>query len=63
MEMPLPSYRLFRLDPANGQRRPGEWLDAVDDDDALERARGLSADARCEVWLQARLVGILIPAV
>jgi len=58
----LPSYRLFRLDPDNGQRRPGEWLEAPDDDAALKGARDMTTGSRCEVWLQTRLVGILVPA-
>lgn len=54
----MPSYRLFTLDPQNG-RMPGEWLEASDDDQALKLARELAGGARCEIWLQRRLVGLL----
>ena len=55
----LPSYKLYKLDPVSGQRRPGEWLDAANDEEALARARQLAKAAKCELWLQSRLVGVL----
>ena len=55
----MPSYRIYKLDSKSGQRRPGEWLDAADDGEAIELARELSHEARCEVWLQTKLVGII----
>ncbi|HJS40368.1 MAG TPA: hypothetical protein VJ763_03100 [Sphingomicrobium sp.] len=54
----MPSYRIFKLNPDTGKREPGEWLEAADDDDALRLTGLLAADAKCEVWLQNKLVGI-----
>ena len=34
-----------------------EWIDADNDADALDRARKLSLDQDCEVWLRDRMVG------
>lgn len=59
MERPLPSYRLFKLDPTSGQRQPGEWLDAADDDSALQQAKQVAKTAKCELWLSDRLVGVI----
>ena len=55
----MPSYRIFKLDTDSKRRTPSEWLDAADDDHALSAARQLHTDARCEVWLVDRLVGIV----
>jgi hypothetical protein len=44
----------------SGQRGPGEWLDAAHDDEAIGRARERAGDCKCEVWLQDRLVGVLV---
>jgi hypothetical protein len=57
----LPSYRIFRLDTGTGKREPGEWLEANDDDTAMTFARELADEARYEVWLQDKLVGITVP--
>jgi hypothetical protein len=56
----MPSYRIFKLRTGDGRREPGEWLEAADDDEALRlaRERERDRDARLEVWLQDRLVGI-----
>jgi len=54
----MPSYRIYLLDTETGHRAPGEWLDAVDDDEALKLAEELAGDGRCEVWLKTKLVGI-----
>ena len=62
MEASLPSYRLFNLNPESGKRDPGEWLDAADDGEALKRAGELASQGRCEVWLQTKLVGIVLPS-
>lgn len=59
MEAGLPSYRLFKFDPDNKGRAPGEWIEAEDDDVALEAARVMANGMRCEVWLQTRLVGVI----
>ena len=55
----MPSYRIFKLHSETGQREPGEWLDAADDDKAIELARELPKGARYEVWIQSKLVGIV----
>lgn len=55
----LPSYRVFKFDPESRRRAAGEWLEASDDDHALETARSLANGGSCEVWLQDRLVGIV----
>ena len=57
----LPSYRIYRLETQSGRRGPGEWVEAADDDSALNLARTLVPDTRCEVWLETRLVAILRP--
>ncbi len=53
----MPSYRFFKIE--DGRRGPGEWLEAAHDDEAMRIARHLSHDAKGEVWLQRRLVGIV----
>ena len=60
LEIPLPSYKLYKLDPVSEQREPAEWLDAADDDDAIKCARELARQSKCEIWLQDRLVSILV---
>ena len=55
----MPSYRIYKQNSATGQREPGEWLDAAHDDEAIELARQLSRNERCEVWLETKLVGIV----
>ena len=52
----MPSYRYFRLE--DGRRSVGEWLEATDDDQALQLARDLAGNGKCEVWLQRRLIGV-----
>lgn len=55
----MPSYRMYKLTSETGQREPGVWLDAADDDEAIELAGQLKSNVRCEVWLKTRLVAIL----
>jgi hypothetical protein len=53
------SYRLYCLDGA-GHISEAEWINADTDEEALDRAKVLKADARrCEVWDGQRLVGSL----
>ena len=58
-EAAMPSYRIYKLDSETGQRAPGEWLDAADDDEAIRLAHELGGDVRCEIWLTTRLVAIV----
>lgn len=55
----MPSYMIFRIDLDSRRRSPSEWLEADDDDEALESARSLADGTKCEVWLKTRLVGIV----
>ena len=49
-------YRLYCLDRA-GRIDLADWLDAADDDDAIDQARSLKNGARmCELWQRDRLV-------
>ena len=56
----MPSYRYFRLE--DGRRDIGEWLEAANDDEALQLARERAGDGKCEVWLQRRLIGVALHA-
>lgn len=49
------------MHPESGQRLPGDWIDATGDDEAMRLVRDLRTGAKCEVWLQTRLVGIVAP--
>jgi hypothetical protein len=51
----LPSYRFYRLDGA-GRISAADWIDAVDDDDALLKARAQCPSAPYELWLRNRLI-------
>jgi hypothetical protein len=54
----MASYRLYRLD---GVRRvsSGEWIEADDDQAAIEAAKEEFDGERCEVWQGPRLVARL----
>lgn len=54
----MASYRLYRLD---GVRRvaSGEWIEADDDQAAIEAAKEKFNGGRCEVWQGSRLVARL----
>jgi hypothetical protein len=53
------AYRLYCLDDA-GRIGLAEWLEASDDDDAIEQAQHLKNGARiCEVWRGECLVATL----
>ena len=52
-------YRLYCQD-AGGNISFADWIEAVDDDDAVRQARLLKQSARrCEVWQGNRLVASL----
>jgi hypothetical protein len=53
------SYRVYCLD-GKGNIGLAEWIEANDDSDAIEKARGLKRAAlQCEVWQGQRLVASL----
>jgi hypothetical protein len=51
----MPAYRLYRVDGA-GKILSAEWLEAVDDDDALATARQSSDGGGYELWQQERMI-------
>ena len=57
----MPSYKIYKLDSATGERGPGEWLEAADDDDAVRLTREQAGGLRQELWLKTRLVAMLGP--
>ena len=56
----MASYRLYRLD---GVRlvSSGEWIEADDDQAAIEAAKEKFDGNRCEIWQRSRLVARLDP--
>ena len=50
------SYRLYRLDGA-GKIMTAEWIEAENDEDALEKARARCKIGGYELWDRNRLVG------
>lgn len=51
----LATYRLYRLDGA-GKISTAEWIDASDDEDAVEQTRQRRDGGTWEVWDRWRLV-------
>jgi hypothetical protein len=51
----VPSYRLYRLDGA-GKIVTAEWVEASDDQGALQEAQTRREGAQCELWDRNRLV-------
>jgi hypothetical protein len=51
----LANYRLYRLDGA-GKIDAAEWIEAADDEQALQLARGKGAGHPYELWYGKRLV-------
>ncbi len=56
----MPAYRLYRVDGA-GRILAAEWLEAADDEAAIELAGASSNGDRCELWQRQRLVIRLVP--
>lgn len=54
----MSDYRIYRLDRANHVVEV-EWLAAESDGDALAAVRSMAGAGRREIWLGARLVGII----
>jgi hypothetical protein len=51
-------YRLYGLDGAS-KVASGEWIEADDDDAAIEAAREMFKGGSCELWQGRRLVARL----
>ncbi len=56
----LANFRLYRLDGA-GKIGSAEWLEAEDENHALQLARELNAATAVEVWNRNKLVGRVQP--
>lgn len=53
-------YRLYCLDGA-GHFMEVHQIDAVNDADALTKARIMKLSVKCELWERARMVAVLDP--
>lgn len=51
----MADYRLYGLDGVN-KVASGEWIEAEDDDSAIEAAREMMDGHDCELWQGRRLV-------
>lgn len=51
----MAAYRVYRLDGA-GKVLSAEWIEADNDEQAVETARGLESAVRFEVWQGQRLI-------
>ena len=51
----MTAYRLYCLDGAN-KVASAEWIDADDDEAAIEVAKDMMDGQECEVWQGARLI-------
>ena len=49
------TYRLYCLDGV-GTVMSAEWIDAEDDETAIETAKEMMDGGRCELWANSRLV-------
>jgi hypothetical protein len=58
----LATYRLYRLDGA-GKISTAEWIDASDDEDAVEQTRQRGDGGTWEVWDRRRLVMRITPRI
>ena len=56
----MAAYRLYHLDGAR-KVATAEWIEADDDESAIEAAQLRCGDRRCELWLGQRLVARLGP--
>ena len=54
----MASYRLYALDGVS-RVASGEWIEAGDDQQAIEAARKRFGDGHCEIWQGPRLVARL----
>ena len=56
----MANFRLYRLDGA-GKIGTAEWLEAEDENHALELARALNASTAVEIWNRNKLIGRVPP--
>jgi hypothetical protein len=55
----MPEYRVYCLD-GGGQIGFADWIEAIDDSDALAKAKRLKRNGqKCEVWRQSNLIATL----
>ena len=54
----MTGYRLYGLDGAS-KVASGEWIEADDDESAIEAAKGMMDGHECELWEGRRLVARL----
>ncbi|MES2120274.1 MAG: hypothetical protein V4513_06810 [Pseudomonadota bacterium] len=52
------SYRLYRLDGA-GKITTGEWVEATDDQSAVQAARESCAPGKYELWQRNRFIATI----
>ena len=52
----MTAYRLYHIDGA-GRFSAAEWIDAADDEAAVDAARALNKSIACELWQGQRFVG------
>lgn len=52
------TYRLYCLDGVD-KVASAEWIDAVDDDSAIDAAEGMHGGRKCELWKGDRLVAVV----
>ncbi len=52
----MSAYRLYHID-GGGRFSAAEWIEAADDDAAIEAARALNKSIACELWQGQRFVG------
>lgn len=51
----MPTYRVYRLDGA-GKINAAEWIEALDDEDARQKAHQQFDGASYEIWNRKRLI-------
>ena len=56
----MANFRLYRLDGA-GKIGTAEWMEAEDENHALELARALNASTTIEIWNRNKLIGRVAP--
>ena len=54
------TYRLYCLNEAD-EVVASEWINAVDEEEAIRAAKENHPDAHCELWLGERLIAKLRP--
>lgn len=54
----MATYRLYRLDGVD-KVASAEWIDAEDDETAIESAETMHGGRKCELWQGDRLVAVV----